>query len=119
MRAASLISSPSAVTSIRPRVETWPTISFAKYERDLISERTEAGLAARRQRGERIGRPDPGEVVRRIIREPECGKSFDSIVKALAGDRVLSPARRPTWQPSAVRRIYHSAKSQATERQAS
>lgn len=99
------------LTTAAGRMMARTVVSFAEYERELISERTKAGLAAKRQRGERIGRPRlaPASVVRRIVREREMGHSFDSIAKTLAGDGVLSPAGRPTWQPSTVRRIYQSA----------
>ena len=36
-------------------------VNFAEYERELISERTKAGLAAKKARGERIGRPKAGD----------------------------------------------------------
>jgi DNA invertase Pin-like site-specific DNA recombinase len=95
-------------------------ILFAQYERELISERTRAGLAAKKARGERIGRPrlaQPG-VVRRIVMERDAGLSFDRIARALTNEGILSPAGRPTWQPSTVRRIYQSAVP-ATEAEAS
>ena len=50
-------------------------VSFAEYERELISERTKAGLAAKKRRGEPIGRPrlaQPG-VVRRIVMDRNAG----------------------------------------------
>ena len=93
---------------------------FAQYERELISERTKAGLAAKKRRGERIGRPrlaQPG-VVRRIVLDRNAGLSFDRIARALNAEGILSPAGRPKWQPSTVRRIYQSA-STATEQAAS
>ena len=92
---------------------------FAQYERELISERTKAGLAAKKRRGERIGRPrlaQPG-VVRRIVLDRNAGLSFDRIARTLEAEGILSPAGRPTWQPSTVRRIYQSA-STATEQAA-
>lgn len=91
-------------------------MGFAQYERELISERTKAGLAAKRARGERLGRPrlaTPG-VVRRIVLDRNAGLSFAKIAAALEAEGILSPAGRPTWQPSTVRRIYASATA-ATE----
>ena len=84
---------------------------FAQLERELISERTKAALAAKRARGERIGRPrlaTPG-VTRRIVLDRNAGLSFGRIARALEAEAILSPAGRPTWQPSTVRRIYQSA----------
>jgi DNA invertase Pin-like site-specific DNA recombinase len=86
-------------------------VSFAEYERELISERTKAGLAAKKARGERVGRPrlaTPG-VVRRIVLDRNAGLSFGRIARALETEAILSPAGRPTWQASTVRRIYQSA----------
>jgi DNA invertase Pin-like site-specific DNA recombinase len=91
---------------------------FGQYERELISERTKAGLAAKKRRGEPIGRPrlaQPG-VVRRIVLDRNTGLSYDRIATALEAEGILSPAGRPKWQPSTVRRIYASAT--ATEAQA-
>lgn len=86
-------------------------VNFAEYERELISERTKAGLAAKKRRGEPIGRPrlaKPG-VVRRIVLDRNSGLSFAKIATALEAEAILSPAGRPTWQASTVRRIYQSA----------
>lgn len=91
-------------------------VNFAEYERELISERTKAGLAAKKRRGEPIGRPrlaKPG-VVRRIVLDRNSGLSFAKIATALEAEGILSPAGRPNWQPSTVRRIYASATA-ATE----
>lgn len=88
-------------------------VNFAEYEyeRELISERTKAGLAAKKARGERIGRPRlaTAGVVRRIVLDRNAGLSFGRIARVLEAEAVLSPAGRPTWQPSTVRRIYQSA----------
>lgn len=91
-------------------------VNFAEYERELISERTKAGLAAKRARNEPIGRPrlaKPG-VVRRIVLDRNTGMSFGKIAAALEAEGILSPAGRPNWQASTVRRIYASATA-ATE----
>ena len=90
-------------------------ILFAQYERELISERTKAGLAAKKARGERIGRPRLATpaVVRRIVMDRNAGLSFGRIARALETEAILSPAGRPTWQASTVRRIYQSATATA------
>jgi DNA invertase Pin-like site-specific DNA recombinase len=85
--------------------------SFAEYERAQIGERTKAALAAKKRRGERIGRPrlaQPG-IVRRIVMERNAGQSYERIARALSAEGILSPAGRPGWQSSTVRRIYQSA----------
>ena len=88
---------------------------FAQLERELISERTKAGLAAKKARNEPIGRPrlaKPG-VVRRIVMDRNAGLSFAKIATALEIEGILSPAGRPNWQSSTVRRIYQSATAAA------
>lgn len=89
--------------------------TFAQFERRLISERTKIALAAKKARGEPIGRPrlaKPG-VVRRIVTDREAGMSFAKIATALEVEGILSPAGRPNWQTSSVRRIYQSATAAA------
>lgn len=85
--------------------------TFAQFERRLISERTRSALAAKKARNEPIGRPrlaKPG-VVRRIVMDRNAGLSFAKIASALETEGILSPAGRPNWQSSTVRRIYQSA----------
>lgn len=104
------------LTTAAGRMVAMNLVNFAQYERELISERTKAGLAAKRARGERLGRPrlaKPG-VVRRIVLDRNAGLSFAKIATALEAEGIPSPAGRPTWQPSTVRRIYASATA-ATE----
>jgi DNA invertase Pin-like site-specific DNA recombinase len=99
------------LTTAAGRMMARTVVSFAEYERELISERTKAGLAAKKRRGEPIGRPrlaQPG-VVRRIVMDRNAGLSFDRIAKVLEAEGILSPAGRPNWQSSTVRRIYQSA----------
>ena len=45
------------LTTAAGRMMARTVVSFAEYERELISERTKAGLAAKKRRGEPIGRP--------------------------------------------------------------
>lgn len=86
-------------------------VNFAQYERELISERTKAALAAKKRRGECIGRPRAASasVVRRIVQDRNSGLTYDAIAAALTKESVLSPLGNPAWQPSTVRRIYASA----------
>jgi len=85
--------------------------TFAELERDLIAQRTREGLAAAKAAGKRIGRPRlaPASLVDRICLAREDGQSFGCIARALTNEGVLSPAGKPTWQPSTVRRIYNTA----------
>lgn len=101
------------LTTAAGRMMAMNLVNFAQYERELISERTKAALAAKKRRGERIGRPRAASpsVVRRIVQEREAGETYDAIALNLLADNVLSPLGKPTWQPSTVRRIYTSATS--------
>ena len=85
--------------------------TFAQLERRMISQRTKEGLAAARSKGKRIGRPRiaPANVVDQIVTARADGQSFDAIARILSEGGVLSPAGRPTWQSSTVRRIYNAA----------
>ena len=47
-------------------------------------------------------------VARRIVEMREAGLSYGVIAQALTDDQVLSPAGRPTWQASTVRRFCNS-----------
>ncbi|GAA2555394.1 recombinase family protein [Mycolicibacterium diernhoferi] len=99
------------LTTAAGRMVAHNMMSFAQYERELISERTKAGLAAKKRRGEPVGRPrlaKPG-VVRRIVMDRDAGLSFAQIARSLEAEDILSPAGRPTWQASTVRRIYNAA----------
>jgi DNA invertase Pin-like site-specific DNA recombinase len=107
------------LTTAAGRMVAMNLVNFAQYERELISERTKAGLAAKRARGERLGRKrlaKPG-VVRRIVMDRNSGLSFAKIATALEAEGILSPAGLSTWQTSTVRRIYASATA-ATELEA-
>ena len=89
-----------------------PTVvNFAEYERELISGRTKAGVAAKKLRGEPIGRARLAKPrnVRRIMLDRNSGLSVAAIARALASEGILSPAGRQNWQATTVRRIYQSA----------
>lgn len=103
------------LTTAAGRMMARTVVNFAEYERELISERTKAGLAAKKARNEPIGRPrlaKPG-VVRRIVMDRNAGLSFAKIATALEAEGILSPAGRSNWQSSTVRRIYQSATAAA------
>lgn len=103
------------LTTAAGRMMAMNLVNFAQYERELISERTKAALAAKKRRGERIGRPRVAlaSVVRRIVQDRDAGLTYDAIAFALTAANVLTPLGKPTWQPSTVRRIYTSATAKA------
>ena len=59
--------------------------SVAEFERDLIRERTRAGLAAARRRGARIGRPRAleGEALARARRMLAAGQTVSHVARIL------------------------------------
>jgi DNA invertase Pin-like site-specific DNA recombinase len=89
--------------------------AVAQFERDVLRERTVAGMRAAKSRGEHIGRPpalsplqireakkmlDRGESPNHVARVLRVGRStlYRAIheVRATPG-RTLEPAARPTW----------------------
>lgn len=80
---------------------------FAEFERELIRERTRAAAAAAKARGQKLGRPRQISVLlaRRIVEMRAQGLSYGAIARQLTDEQVLSPAGRPVWQTSTVRRL--------------
>ncbi|MFC8182247.1 recombinase family protein [Rhodococcus sp. NPDC057297] len=83
---------------------------FAQLERRLIGERTKAALAAKKAQGTALGRPSlmPTAVARRIIEMRATGQTYGAIARTLTDEQVLSPAGRPIWHESTVRRFCKS-----------
>lgn len=80
--------------------------AFAQYERQLISERTKAGLAAKRAAGVRLGRPleledDTRDRIRRLAGQ---GLGPSAIAQRLSAERVPT-AHGGRWWPSTVTKI--------------
>lgn len=85
--------------------------TFVQLERRLIGERTKAALAAKKAQGARLGRPRMVSTVltRRVVSMRQQSVGFGEIARELTAAGELSPAGRPTSQPSTVRRIYNVA----------
>jgi len=83
-------------------------ISVAEWERDAIAQRTKAGLASKRARGERLGRERviTPALERRIVRMRQRGMSFWAIAAKLTADRVDTPSgKRKPWSWTSVQRV--------------
>lgn len=62
---------------------------FAEFERDLIGERTRAGIAAARARGKHLGRPRAEIDLAHVGRLREMGLSVRQIAKSLHVSKTL------------------------------
>lgn len=69
---------------------------FAEFEREMIRERTLAGLAKARRQGKRLGRPPIGDGVEDAIRALlDSGASYRAIASSLGcGQSVITRVRR-------------------------
>lgn len=83
---------------------------FAQFERDLISERTKAGLAMKRAQGVRLGRPRVlSESTRSRIRASRSrGMSLPAIAADLNSEGVATAHGGKRWYPSTVRAVLSS-----------
>lgn len=81
---------------------------FAQFERRCVSARTRDALAAKRERGERVGgRPStlPDRVVRRIQREAAAGTALNAIARGLNEDAIPTGQGGQRWYASSVRAV--------------
>lgn len=85
-------------------------LSTAQYERRLIGQRTREALAAKREQGVRLGRPQvlPDAVVRRIVDEHAAGRSLRSIAAALESDGIPTARGGAVWHASSIRAALNS-----------
>jgi DNA invertase Pin-like site-specific DNA recombinase len=81
--------------------------TLAQYDRAIIAKRTREALAAKKARGEPLGRPRkvPAKVRRRIEREREKGKTLGAIADGLNDDQVPTAHGGKKWWPETVRVI--------------
>lgn len=83
---------------------------FAEHERDMISERTKAALAAKKAQGYRLGRPVTlSEDVRgRIATERAEGRTLAAIAEDLTAEGVPTARGGARWYPSTVKAVLRS-----------
>ena len=77
---------------------------FSEIERDLISQRTREGLAAKRAQGVRLGRPSmySADVVARVVAERAAGTTLQAIADGLTSDCVATAKGGAEWRVSSV-----------------
>jgi hypothetical protein len=82
--------------------------AFTDEQRRLISERTRAALAIRREQGVRLGRPPtvPALAVEYIVMARDRGDSWSSIARTLNGSELDPAQGGRRWYASTVRAIY-------------
>jgi len=82
----------------------------AEFERRQIGERTRVALAAKKARGERLGRPrqTPQELVDRVVRERDDGSTWRAIADRLNAEGVPTQRGGAAWRVSTVQRLYTS-----------
>jgi len=80
-------------------------VTLAQYDRAIIAKRTREALAAKKARGEQLGRPRkvPTKVRRRIERERKKGKSLGAIADGLNEDQVPTAHGGKKWWHETVR----------------
>jgi DNA invertase Pin-like site-specific DNA recombinase len=78
---------------------------FAQFERELIGERTRAGLSVIRSQGRPISRPavvDQPEVAERVAAMRASGMTLQAIADTLNRDGIPTIRGGTTWRPSSV-----------------
>jgi DNA invertase Pin-like site-specific DNA recombinase len=104
-----LVALDCAVDTTTPAGEAMANVlaTFAQFERRLISQRTREALAIKRAQGVRLGRPRtlPAEVVERIGREREAGRTLAAIAEGLNEDRVATAQGGRQWYAATVRAV--------------
>jgi DNA invertase Pin-like site-specific DNA recombinase len=81
--------------------------AVSQWERRIISVRTREALAAKRLRGEPMGRPRvaTAPTVARIVALSATGLGARAIARVLAAEHIPSPRGGPVWYPSTVARV--------------
>jgi DNA invertase Pin-like site-specific DNA recombinase len=82
---------------------------FAQFEREMIAERTKAGLAVAKRKGKKLGGPlmqpaDP-EVVKKIMNLRRRGLSLQQIADKLTSDGVPTTRGAGEWRKDVIYRI--------------
>jgi DNA invertase Pin-like site-specific DNA recombinase len=88
-------------------------LGAAQYERQVIGDRTRAGMAAKKAAGTLkgpIGRPQSltDQAIQRILHDRQAGLSFGKIAKNLTDEQIPTAHGGQAWYPSTIKRICES-----------
>lgn len=97
-------------------------VSVSQWERETISERTKDALHSKRERGERLGRPQVGWqvidghlvpndrywIVERVHRLRDAGMTIDGIVEDLNSNDIPTGSGRGRWHRGSVHRYLNA-----------
>lgn len=107
-----LIALDCAVDTTTPAGEAMANVlaTFAQFERRLISQRTKDALAAKKEQGIRLGRPQslPDAVVARIRAERSSGLTLAAIAGGLNRDAVPTAQGGRRWYASTIQAVLRS-----------
>jgi len=89
--------------------------TLSQLERDLISERTTAALAVRKQQGQKLGRPVllPDSVRQQIGQYRQQGLSLRAIAAKLQEAGIPTATGKGSWQHQTVASVLQSLKVEA------
>ncbi len=81
--------------------------AVAELERSLISERTSAGLQAKKRRGETVGgwTTCEAKVADRIVAELDDGHGPTAVARKLTAEGIPTPTGNTEWKAGSVRSI--------------
>jgi DNA invertase Pin-like site-specific DNA recombinase len=90
--------------------------TVAQWESEINGERVREGMAEARASGKVFGftRLAPPEVVARIVKQRNRGRSFGSIASSLDKQGIATPGGGSRWYPSTVARIYKAETEQVS-----
>ena len=102
---------PLDTTTAAGRFTALSMANAAELERRLIGERTKAALAAKKARGERLGRrrQTPDAVLRLVVSQRDTGATWQSIADRLNAEGVPTTRGGAGWRVGTVQRVYQSA----------
>lgn len=102
-------------TSAAGKFQVTVLAAAAELERDLASERTKEGLAAKREQGVRLGRPSqvPEALRKRVLNDRANGLTYAAIASALNNEGHPTVRGGRQWYPATVQAVLRVAERDA------